>query len=345
MQQQTTTPTEPVMPEGLGGELILPGSAYARDRRPWLAARRSGLGASDTAAILGLNDWRTPLEVWQEKTSTADVVDTSPSIAAEMGGRNEAHIARMVSRDNPEIGKIAPTPGLLRHPDHPWMLATLDRVLVARRVTPLRALSLLEIKTTSRWNYKAHWLEGWPPTSVLVQVQQQLAVTGLPFAWVACWFDHQQQPSLVKVDRNDAVIATMIDAAEAWWETHVVGGVRPAPVRADLAGLGRLWPGDPDLKPIIADDALLDAAGRLAAAKTAIKAHEEVRDQAEFEIKTRMKEHTHLIGDDRSVLVTWKPGTTTRLQGKALAAAHPDLVREFQKTTPTRTFLVKEIDT
>lgn len=333
------------MIEGLGGELILPVAEYARDRRPWLAARRTGLGASETAAILGLNSWHTPLEVWQEKTSTAEITDTAPSVSAEMGSRNESHVARMVSRDNPEIGKIAPTPGLLRHPDHPWMLATLDRVLVARRVTPLRAVSLLEVKTTSIWNYKAHWLEGWPPTSVLVQVQQQLAVTGLPFAWVVCWFDHQQQPVLVKVDRNDDVIETMTAAAEAWWETHVIGGVRPDPVRADFANLGKLWPGDGTLRPVTANDDLLDAVSRLAAAKTRIAQAEDEAEQAEFDIKTQMKDNTHLIDHDEHVLATWKPGTTTRLQQKALALAHPKLAREFSKTTPTRRFLLKEIDT
>lgn len=330
---------------GLGGELILPAAEYARDRRPWLAARRLGLGASETAAILGLNSRHTPLGVWQEKTSTAEITDRSPSIAAEMGSRNESHVARMVSRDNPEIGKIAPTPGLLRHPDHPWMLATLDRVLVARRVSPLVALSLLEVKTTSRWNYKAHWLEGWPPTSVLVQVQQQLAVTGLPYAWVVCWFDHQQQPVLVKVDRNDEVIAAMITAGEAWWNTHIIGGVRPDPVRNDLANLGKLWPGNPDLKPMVATAAALDALGRFHDAKARLVQAEDDKDQAEFELKAEMKDSTHLIADDKAVLATWKPGQTTRLQQKALVAAHPEIARDFYKTTPTRTFLTKEIDT
>ena len=331
--------------EGLGGELILPAAEYARDRRPWLAARRNGLGASETAAILGLNSRHTPLGVWQEKTSTAEITDRSPSMAAEMGSRNESHVARMVSRENPEIGKIAPTPGLLRHPDHPWMLATLDRVLVARRELPLRAVSLLEVKTTSRWNYKSNWIGGWPPTEILVQVQQQLAVTGLPYAYVTCWYDHQELPTHVKVDRNDEVIATMIAAGEEWWNLHVLGGVRPDVVRADHKNLAKLWPGDGNLKPMRADDGLLDALGRLHDAKARLAAAEDAKDQAEFDIKKRMQDHTHLIGDDKTVLATWKPGQTTRMQQKALAEAHPDIARAFTRTTPTRTFLPKEIDT
>lgn len=40
-------------------------------RADWLKLRRRGIGGSDVAAILGLSKWRTPLEVWQDKTATA----------------------------------------------------------------------------------------------------------------------------------------------------------------------------------------------------------------------------------------------------------------------------------
>ena len=46
------------MPDGLGGVLVLAADDYRRDRALWLKARRDGLGASDTAAILGLNSYR-----------------------------------------------------------------------------------------------------------------------------------------------------------------------------------------------------------------------------------------------------------------------------------------------
>ena len=37
-------------------------------RDEWLELRRQGIGGSDAAAILGLNPWKTPMDVWLEKT-------------------------------------------------------------------------------------------------------------------------------------------------------------------------------------------------------------------------------------------------------------------------------------
>ena len=34
----------------------------------WLAIRQTGLGGSDIAAALGVSPWKTPVELWMEKT-------------------------------------------------------------------------------------------------------------------------------------------------------------------------------------------------------------------------------------------------------------------------------------
>ena len=38
-------------------------------REEWLKARKLGLGGSDMAAVLGLSPWRSPIDVWLDKTS------------------------------------------------------------------------------------------------------------------------------------------------------------------------------------------------------------------------------------------------------------------------------------
>ena len=37
-------------------------------REEWLEWRRRGIGGSDAAAVAGLNRWRSPMQVWLEKT-------------------------------------------------------------------------------------------------------------------------------------------------------------------------------------------------------------------------------------------------------------------------------------
>jgi putative phage-type endonuclease len=45
-------------------------------RDEWLAARRTGIGGSDIAAILGLSPWRTPLDVYRDKVDGAEQPET-----------------------------------------------------------------------------------------------------------------------------------------------------------------------------------------------------------------------------------------------------------------------------
>lgn len=331
------------LPAGLGGELVLAASAYRRSRRRWLAARRSGLGASETATILGLNDWTTPLAIWQEKVSTGPVLDEGVGEAAEWGSVLEAPVARMVARRFPDLGKLMPSPGLLRHPEHPWMLATLDRLLVPRG-TDGPVSSILEVKTVGDWMYRARWIDGVPPAHILVQTQQQLAVTGLDRAYVAVLVGGQKMPEPYPVDRDDRVIEQLIQYGGAWWDEHVVHGNRPDPLFADRSRLPDLYPGDESLPARVADDDLtrhfgvfMDARRREAEAKAQ-------KEHAAFEVKKRMADALALRDRDGHILATWKPVTSSRVNTKALQAAEPDVATRFTETTTTRTFKPKEID-
>lgn len=41
-------------------------------RAAWLKGRRTGIGGSDVAAVLGLNPWKTPLDVWNDKLGLSE---------------------------------------------------------------------------------------------------------------------------------------------------------------------------------------------------------------------------------------------------------------------------------
>ena len=38
----------------------------------WLEYRRMGIGGSDVAALLGISKWKSPLELWLEKTGQSE---------------------------------------------------------------------------------------------------------------------------------------------------------------------------------------------------------------------------------------------------------------------------------
>jgi len=93
-----------------------------------------------------------------------------------------------------------------------------------RRPVPL-VLGVLEIKTVAGFKGR-EWLEGVPEHFQL-QVQHQLAVTGLERAWLAVLFGGQRL-ELVEVERDDELIRELIELEEAFWTKHVLADVPPA---------------------------------------------------------------------------------------------------------------------
>ena len=59
----------------------------------WREARKNGIGGSDVGAIMGLNPWKSPVEVWLEKTGHSEPPDLSGKESVEWGNRLEAVVA------------------------------------------------------------------------------------------------------------------------------------------------------------------------------------------------------------------------------------------------------------
>jgi len=327
-----------------GGVLVLPAKDYTRSRAAWLKARRSGLGASDTSAILGLNPHRTALDVWLDKTATGEPVDVQ-SKAMTAGHKLEDVVARWTVDDYPWLGKLVPTPGLLAHPKHPWMLATLDRGLANRgsRDNPVRAI--LEVKTTNWRTYKDDWLEGVPPPHIQVQCQQQMAVTGMDECWVAAGVGGLDGPFSIRepfrVPRSDQVIDQIITYAGGWWADHVEAGVRPEPTFGDAGKMGTLYPTDDALEAVPLTDELEAHLATYLDAKRRADAAKDEADRAVFAIRAVMKSAPALRGLDGRVVATNKNQVKRTLDKKALAKDHPDVMAVVDEyTRPGKPFPV-----
>lgn len=57
-------------------EIILT-AKQAEDRSKWLEFRKEGIGGSDAAAIVGLSKWKSPYQLWLEKTGQVEAEDIS----------------------------------------------------------------------------------------------------------------------------------------------------------------------------------------------------------------------------------------------------------------------------
>lgn len=201
--------------DGLPYEVVCSSS----DEREWLEARKSGIGASEIACVLGINPWKSDLTLYAEKVGAVEPEDLSDVERVEWGKLLEPVIVQVFGKR--AVRQVRAHGTLLRSTEHPWALATLD----AECSDDGQSWWPLEIKTTSAFNAD-DWAEG-PPEHYAAQVQQQLLVTGAAKATVACLLGGQR---LVwcDVERDETTIRKIAHQGERFWQ-RVLDRNPPAP--------------------------------------------------------------------------------------------------------------------
>lgn len=91
----------------------------------WLEARKSGIGGSDVAAVLGMSPWRSPMDVWLEKTGRSEPVEEND--AMYWGKKLEALVAdRYCEETGNEVRRVK---SILRSREYPMLLGNIDRAI------------------------------------------------------------------------------------------------------------------------------------------------------------------------------------------------------------------------
>lgn len=146
----------------------------------WLAARQKGIGASDAACILGLNPWKSNVQLWEEKTGRRQPEDIGDKAVVKYGKAAEQHLRELFAIDFPQYAVGYDEYGMIANlPEYPWLFATLDGDLTednGRR-------GILEIKTTEiqRSGDWQKW-DNCVPENYYIQVLHQFLATGYDFA-------------------------------------------------------------------------------------------------------------------------------------------------------------------
>jgi putative phage-type endonuclease len=181
------------------------------NRDQWLQVRKGGIGSSDAAAAVGLNPYKSQLELWMEKTGQdeqlpkADPHDESSPLY--WGTLLEPIVAAHYTRRTGN--KVRRVNAVLQHPTEPWMLANLDREVIG---TP--EVQILECKTAGI-NGARLWKDG-VPEYVQLQVMHQLAVTGSRAADVAVLIGGQDL-QVHRIERDEALIANLMALERQFW--------------------------------------------------------------------------------------------------------------------------------
>jgi putative phage-type endonuclease len=184
-----------------------PGSAE------WLELRRSGVGGSDVASILGWSKWSSAYALWASKRGL--VSDSVENEAMEWGSLLEPVIREKFARKHPEW-MVVNCKQTFAFDGEPWRLANVDGFIYAGD-----SVGLLEIKTA---RFEDDWVSG-VPLYYEAQVQWYLAVLGLKWAKVAVLFGGNSYREF-DVAFDELFVDRMVGKAREFWDC-VVSGVAP----------------------------------------------------------------------------------------------------------------------
>ena len=298
----------------------------------WRAQRRHGLGSSDTAALFGMDRFKSPMAVWLDKVEAIEQDDTPAMlwgrrlesvIADEFSVRHDVHL--LEARRH------------VRAPLHAFLQANPDRLIdphwpLGTELLPPRAEKALEVKTS---RLDDEWDGDEPPDRVLIQVQHQLEVLDLELAHVAVLLHGRIYREFI-VHRDAAIGELIVDQAVEFWklvEDRTPPPVDGSPSTTDaLKALYATW--EPDSEVELGEDGanLLES---LRGLKAQTKDLEGEMALVENDLRARLG-HASVGLVDGERAITWKGHVRHDVDHQALAAAHPGIVAEFRRERSVR---------
>lgn len=313
-------------------------STKALPREDWLAVRKRGIGSSDAAAAVGLNPYKSMLELWLEKTGR-DSLLAKPAFEDEESPTYWGNIlepivaAHYTKRTGLRVRRIN---AVLQHPDPnlPWMLANIDREVMGSN-----EVQILECKTAGINGAKL-WRDG-VPEYVQLQVQHQLAVTGKAAADVAVLLGGQKL-EIHRVVRDEAVIERLIRLEGAFWR-HVEADTPPPADGSDSAeaALRCLFPDDTGTTVDFSGDRTLSAAfADLLSVRQTLDGFAKLEGQLRQQLQQAMGSASRARFETGEV--SWKKSKDSQvLDVRRLLEEQPELLAQYPLTrSGSRRFLI-----
>lgn len=287
------------------------------------AIRARGIGASESPALLGLDPYKTRLDIYLKKLG---LVEDVGSHHTERGEYLEPGLRQWASkRLGLEFVKCDP----MAHPEHPLVLATPDGA--ARDGT--RTKAVLELKAPGP-RMEHEWGTGdEAPDRYVVQLVQQMFVFGAPVGFLAALIDGDLR--IYRFERDRELEELIREQIESFWHDHIETGAAPSPdgSPSHSAWLKQRFPKSTG-EIVLATPDDVQVMAELRSVREQASALEQRQSMLEQMLKER-------IGDAAGVQfpglgkVTWTNNKSSMvLDHKAMAAAHPDIAEKFMHERP-----------
>lgn len=201
----------------------------------WLAARRTGISASDVAAVLGFGPYKTPWEVWADKTGARTRETDAGREAIRLGNAMEPWLLAQARhlRSKPSIEVARTGSRLYAHPQQRWALASPDGVATDGGAVVYG----IEAKTAglaSGYGTPDGWSDTRAPLGYEMQCRWQMYVLGWPRVQLVALVAGLGLRTYT-YERDVGTEADMVAQVAEWRQQHLVRGDEPPMGPADNA--------------------------------------------------------------------------------------------------------------
>lgn len=296
----------------------------------WLAYRRLGIGGSDASVVCGVNKYKSPIELWMEKTGQQPPQEAGE--AAYWGTRLEPLI-----RDEFTLRtgiKVIPVKQILQSRDYPFMLANLDGVCRC----PTHGKCIFEAKTASAFK-AGEWDGDSVPQEYILQIQHYLCVTGYNGAYIAALVGGNAFQWKF-VPRDEELISILIRYERDFW-MYVQDDVPLPPDGSDACArfLGQKYPNSLPLSKIKLPDSASGLIRQYNEADEQLEIFEKQKQKASNLLKQMLGENE--IGVAADGHIKWTTVNQERFNAKLLEAEQPEIYTKYKAKSSHRRFSVK----
>lgn len=199
----------------------------------WLNARKNYIGGSDAAAVLGLNPYKSNLELWQEKTGLVTPEDISAKPYVQYGHAAESYLRELFALDFPEYEVGYTENNLWLNDAFPFAHASLDGWLTdqdgRKGVLEIKTTNILQSMQKEKWDHRI-------PDNYYIQVLHYLMVTEFDFAVLKAQLKYEFQGGDImlqtkhyKIERSEVQedIAYLMQKEADFWK-NVQSKKKPA---------------------------------------------------------------------------------------------------------------------
>lgn len=150
-----------------------------KNRDEWLEHRAGRIGGSDASCIVGMNPYKSNVELWEEKTGKKQAEDISDKPYVKYGTEAEAHLRALFALDFPQFKVSYEENNMWLNSEYPFAHASLDGWLEdedgRKGILEIKTTNILQSMQKEKWNHRI-------PDNYYCQLLWYLGVTEFDYA-------------------------------------------------------------------------------------------------------------------------------------------------------------------